>query len=74
MYRFAQEEQQLLLREVRIDERQRDTVECEIPRSEPRELPLVRHRQDVGVVEVRPPDVAAGLAFVRRLGLGEVAA
>ena len=49
---FAQQQHQLRLREVRIDERQRHAVEREIPGGIPGVLPLVRHRDDVRVVEV----------------------
>ena len=45
-----------------IDPRKRDHVERQIPRREPRVLPLVRHRDHVAVVEVPPVAVAAPLA------------
>src|SRR5262249_8874002 len=64
---------QLLLREVRIDERERHAVEREIPRRVPRVLPLVRHRDDVGVVEVRPLAIASVLPIRWRRGLPAVA-
>ena len=51
---LAEEEDQLLLREVRVDQRQRDRVKREVPGRVPRILPLVRHRDDVVVVEVGP--------------------
>ena len=50
----AQHQQQLVLREVEIDQGQRDGMEREIPRRVPRVLPLVRHRDDVGVEHVEP--------------------
>ena len=37
-----------------VDHRQRDHVERQVPRREPRVLPLVRHREDVGVGQVLP--------------------
>ena len=43
----------------RIDPRERDHVEGEVPGRVPGVLPLVRHRDDVAVVEVRPVAVAA---------------
>ena len=45
----------------------------EIPSRIPRVLPLVRHRDHVGVVEVSPLVVAAGLAPLRRRRLTRVA-
>ena len=47
-------------------QRQRQTVEGEIPGRVPGVLPGVRHRDDVGVVEVAPVGVAAVLARGRR--------
>ena len=66
---LAQQQHELLLGELRVDERQRHAVECEIPRRVPRVLPLVRHRDDVGVVQVRPLVVAAVLR-ARRAAAG----
>src|SRR3954451_23892794 len=37
-------------------------MECKVPRSKPRVLPLVRHRDDIGVVQVLPIAVASLLA------------
>ena len=56
---LARQQHELLLRELGIDQRQRDRVEGEVPGRVPRVLPLVRHRDDVGVVQVRPLVVAA---------------
>ena len=63
---LAQEEDELALGEVRVHERERDRVEGEVPRGVPRVLPLVRHREDVRVVEVLP----AGVAPVARARAG----
>ena len=63
---LAAEQQQLLLGEVGIDDRHREHVEREVPRGVPGVLPLVGHRDDVGVVEVRPLRVASVLATGRR--------
>jgi hypothetical protein len=60
---LARQQQQLLLGEVRVDERQRYAVKRQIPRGEPRVLPLVRHTDHVSVVEMFPADVAAVLAI-----------
>ena len=56
---LAQEERELILRELRIDEREHDRVEGQVPRRVPRVLPRVGHRDDVVVVEVGPVAVAA---------------
>ena len=45
---LAAQQQQLLLGRGRVDVRQRDAVEGEVPRREPRVLPLVGHADDVG--------------------------
>ena len=71
---LAQDEQQLLLGEIRIDQRQRDAVEGKVPRGVPGILPLVRHREDVGIVEVLPAAVAAVPALGRRGRLARIAA
>src|SRR3954447_9525815 len=60
---LATQEQQLVLREGGIDVRERDGVERKVPGSEPRVLPRVRHRQDVGRLEVTPVCVPVGLAL-----------
>ncbi len=59
---LAQHEHELVLGELRVHERQDDAVEREIPGRVPRELPRVGHRQDVGVEDVAPVAVAAGLS------------
>ena len=58
---FAAHQQQLVLREGRVDVGERDRVEGEVPRREPRVLPWIGHRQDVGRLEVPPGRVAAVL-------------
>ena len=69
---LAREQQQLLLREVRVDHRERDRVEGHVPRREPRILPLVGHRQDVLGRHVPPGVIAPALARFRRRRLGRV--
>ena len=60
---LAQHQLQLLLAEVRVDERQGEDVEGEVPGGVPGILPLVRHRDHVAVVHVVPVVVARrGLA------------
>ena len=49
-----------------VEERHREHVEGEVPRGVPRVLPLVRHRDDVEVVEVPPFAVAPALAALGR--------
>ncbi len=70
---LAQEEQQLVLRELRIDARHRDHVKRAVPRGEPRILPRVRHRQDVARVEMPPFVIATRAVRVGRLRLIRIA-
>ena len=51
---LAREEQELPLGELRVDQRERDAVEGEVPGREPWVLPLVGHREDVFGVELPP--------------------
>ena len=67
------QQDQLVLRERRVHMRQRHAVEPQVPRGEPRVLPLVRHRHDVEGLEVAPPGVAPVQPLVRRRRLGRVA-
>ena len=60
---LARQQHELLLGELGVDQRERDAVEREVPGGVPGILPLVRHRDDVGVVEVPPVAVAAVLAL-----------
>ena len=63
---LAQHQLQLLLAEIRVDQRQGQHVEGQVPGRVPGILPLVRHGDDVAVVHVVPVVVARrGLA--RRL-------
>ncbi len=62
---FAQKQNQLVLGKFGIHVPQRNHVKCGIPRGVPGILPLVRHRNDVAVVQVRPVAVA-NLFSVRR--------
>ena len=57
---------ELFLRVVRIDEREHDRVEREIPRREPRVLPLVGHGEDAHRVEVPPPMIAPVMPLLGR--------
>ncbi len=67
------EEDQLRLGELRVDVGQRDAVKGEVPGGVPRVLPLVGHRDDVAVVEVRPLVVAAAAALRWRWREGGIA-
>ena len=58
---LTRQEDQLLLRKVGIDQRKRDRMKGEIPRGVPRVLPFVRHRDDVGVVQMPPLVIAPSL-------------
>src|SRR5437867_8166446 len=66
---FAQEKIELLLREVWIDFRKWNHVECEVPCREPGIFPFVRHRDDVAVEKMSPFAVAAEVSLLgwRRL-------
>jgi hypothetical protein len=66
-------DEELVLGEGRVDMGERDRVERQVPRGEPRVLPLVGHREDVGGVEVAPGRIAAGQAAGRRRWAGGVA-
>jgi hypothetical protein len=55
---FAKQKEELTLGKIRIDAAHWDHVKGEIPRCVPRVFPLVGHRDDVRVVEVRPVGVA----------------
>src|SRR5215510_9303823 len=70
---FAEHEDQLFLGKGRIDQSQRNAVECEVPGGIPRILPFVRHRDDVGVVEMRPIRVATMEPLPGWFGPGRVA-
>ena len=59
---LARQQDELLLSEVRIQIGERQTVKRQIPGGVPRIFPLVRHRDDVGIVEVAPVGVASALA------------
>ncbi len=58
---FAHKQDELILREIRIDQRHRHAMKGKIPRRIPRVLPLVRHRNHVGVMQVRPFVIAPEL-------------
>ena len=70
---FARQQDELRLGELGIDQGERHAVEGQIPGRVPGVLPLVRHRDHVGIVQVPPVAVAAVLAPLRRRGLGRVA-
>ena len=58
----AQHQQQLLLGEIEVHQRQGDRVEGQVPGRIPRVLPLVRHGDHVGVQHVKPFRVAHAAA------------
>ena len=58
MYHSRRKSRSCCLAKSRIDPRHRDHVKREVPRGVPRVLPLVRHRDDVGVEEVLPVVIA----------------
>ena len=61
MYHSRRNSTSCSLANSRIDARQREHVKRQVPRRVPRILPLVRHRDDVAIEQVRPVVVAAGL-------------
>ena len=65
--------EQLVLGEGRVEVRQGDRVEGEVPGREPGVLPRVGHREDVLGVDVEPAGVATVAAFGRGRRLGGVA-
>ena len=56
---LTEHQDQLFLGKGRIHQRQRNAVKREIPGGIPGILPLVRHGDDVGVVDMRPIRVAS---------------
>ena len=59
MYHSRGQQHELALGELRVDQGEGQHVEGQVPRGVPGILPLVRHGDDVGVVEVLPVAVAA---------------
>ena len=70
---LAPELDELALGEARIDQGRGDAMEGQVPGGEPRVLPIVGHRQDIGAVEQTPVAVAAVPSLGRRWRLGGVA-
>ena len=70
---LPQNEQDLLLGELRVDVREGNAVEAQVPGGEPGELPLVGHRDHVAGEQVRPLVVAPLPALGRRARLRRVA-
>ena len=70
---LARQQHELVLREVGVDEGERDRVEREVPGGEPWVLPRIGHRDDVGAIQLAPVGVAAGLALDRRRRAGRIA-
>ena len=60
---FANHQDELFFGKVGIHESQREAVEGQIPGGVPRILPLVRHRDDVSIVQMRPLVVATVLSL-----------
>ena len=71
---FAQQQHELILRELRVDHRQRNRVKREIPRRVPRILPRVGHRDHVVVVEMRPRVIASAPTLGGGGGVRRIAA
>src|SRR5215469_4930018 len=71
---LARQQHELRLGELGIEMRERNAVKRQIPGGVPRVLPFVRHRNDVGVVEVLPVAVAAVTPLWRRRRLRGITA
>ena len=69
---FAQQQHELIFREVGVDQGERHGVEREVPRRIPRILPFVRHGEHVFVVDVRPFGIAPSKALRRGRRLSRV--
>src|SRR6266446_10572024 len=70
---FAHDDVELTFGEMRIDQREGDAVEGEIPRRIPRKFPGIRHRHHALIIKMPPLSVAAAFAFSGRGRLGWVA-
>ncbi len=70
---LAEHQDQLFFGKGRIDQGQRNAVKRQIPGRIPGILPLVRHGDDVSVVEMRPIRVASMEPFSGRFGPSRVA-
>src|SRR5262249_15375399 len=62
---FPNDEIELRLGESRIDERERDAMESEVPGRVPRVLPGIRHRHHAFVVKVAPSGIASLFSLFR---------
>ena len=69
---LAQDDIELALREMRIDQRERDAMEREVPRRIPGKFPFVWHRHHPLVVKVAPLRVAPRLSLHWRRRLARV--
>ena len=65
---FAQQEHELLFSELGINQRERHAVKRQVPGRVPRILPFIRHRDDIGVVDMFPIVVATIPSFGWRRG------
>ncbi len=70
---LSSEQHELVLRELRVDQRERNAMEGEIPGGVPGILPAVRHRDDISIVQVLPLRVASAPPARRRRRLPRVA-
>src|SRR5262245_23047934 len=60
---FAQDDIDLIFREMRIDKGNRDAMKREVPRRIPGEFPFVRHRHDPFIMKMTPLRVAPQFSF-----------
>ena len=73
MWRGVKDQNQLAFGEVGIDHGQGYAMETEVPGGIPGVLPFVRHRNHIGIVEVRPLVIATLQPFGRRWWLCRIA-
>src|SRR5205814_756971 len=64
---LTQEQDELLLGEIGVDQRQRNTVECQVPCSVPGVFPGVRHRDDISSIEMPPLSITPSFVCLQGL-------
>ena len=69
---FAQQQDELLFRELWVEPRERHHLKGDVPRRIPRILPLIRHRDHVAVVQMLPFAIACLPPNGRRRGKGRI--
>ena len=70
---LARQQHELLFGETRIHDGESECLKCQVPRGVPRVLPLVRHRENIGIVQVGPLVIPSTFSLGRRRRLAWVA-